>query len=198
MLSQGRMLFGAVALLLSVGLLGCPLGDGDHHEHPELDGQWQRVNPQDAHSFEAEQIHFEEGENHEAGEVYYFGPFGGPNAMMESKDEEAPVYPAFQGVYEIDESVVPHTIDFTWTNYWPDEDEALDFESFTQKGIWEAMIDDHGEHNHEILYINFGNGESYPVDFLDETHGQEIKFENIGEHEHDENDQEHEDHHHEH
>ncbi len=176
-----RLFAGVFALAATISLMGCPTPP-PHHDHPELEGDWQRRSPENAHQWEEEQIHFEEGESHDSGVVHYFGPFGGPNAMLDSKHEEVPLYPVFSGTYEIDESADPHTIDFNWTNYWPDEDEDTEFVPFTQKGIWEAMIDDHGDHSHDLLYINFGDSNTYPEDFLDETHGQEIKFERIDDH----------------
>ncbi len=159
--------------LFAVAVLGtgCPERHG-HHDHLDIVGVWQRVNPDDAHVFEEEQIHFTETS------VYYFGQFGGPNTMLPEKHEaQFDLYPAFKGTYVIDESVAPHTIDFTWKHYWPDSHEDEFFAPFTQLGIWDTIVDRHGSHEHLLLYINFGDSENRPADWPGE-----IKFERIDDH----------------
>jgi len=163
--------FACALLTTCVLFAGCPPVPPPQ-EDPEILGSWQRLNPEDTHQFEDEQIRFEEDE------VYYFGSFGGPNDMLSDKDGgHFPLYPAFRGTYVVDESVEPHTIDFTWTNYWPDDHEDHGFEPFTQLAIWDTQFSGHGDHSHIYLWVNFGDGQTRPVNWEGE-----IKFERIAGH----------------
>lgn len=172
-MNRKHFLMGGFVAVVAVLFMGCPRHD---HEHPEITGKWQRVSPEDAHLFEEEQIHFTETE------VYYFGAFGGPNTMLPAKHEgHFDLYPVFKGTYVIEESVEPHTIDFSWNHYWPDAHEDAEFEPFTQLGIWDTLVDRHGAHKHILLYINFGDSRNRPSDWPGE-----IKFERIDDgHDHD-------------
>ncbi len=173
-MKKSRLILGLSLLALTVIGAGCPHQHG-HHDHPDIVWEWQRVNPEAPHVFEEEQIHFTENS------VYYFGHFGGPNTMLPEKhDAHFDLYPAFKGTYVIDESVEPHTIDFTWKHYWPDSHEDESFAPFTQLGIWDALVDRHGSHEHILLYVNFGDGENRPAHWPGE-----IKFERIDDRHHD-------------